>query len=147
MLRSDLCNFNDAYIVVKKDIILTKGTDKDFTDTRKGSLAFKNSTPFIYCISKINNVLIVYAEDLDVIMSMYNLLEYIKNYKKKQQEVCGIITGMNLIILLLIPLLVIILLLIIMQTPKQILHHLNRKQKLQEKHQMQIKRTVKTLTK
>ena len=147
MLRSDLCNFSDAYIVVKGDIILTKGTDKDCTDTRKRSLAFKNSTPFTYCISKINNVLIVNAEDLDVIMSMYNLLEYSKNYKKKQQEVCGIITGMNLIILLLIPLLVIILLLIIMQTPKQILHHLNRKQKLQEKHQMQIKKTVKTLTK
>ena len=148
MLRSDLCNFSDAYIVVKGDIILTKGTDKDFTDTRKRSLAFKNSTPFTYCISKINNVLIVNAEDLDVIMSMYNLLEYSKNDKKKQQEVCGIITGMNLIILLLIPLLVIILLLlIILQTPKQILHHLNRKQKLQEKHQMQIKKTVKTLTK
>ena len=79
MLRSDFCNFSDAYIVVKGDIILTKGTDKDFIDTRKIPLAFKSSAPFTYCISKINNVLIVNAEDLDVIMTMYNLLKYSKN--------------------------------------------------------------------
>ena len=93
MLRSDLCNFSDAYIVVKGDIILTKGTDKDFIDTRKIPSAFKNSAPFTYCISKINNVLIVNAEDLDVIMSMYNLLEYSKNDKKNNRKFVELLQG------------------------------------------------------
>ena len=44
--------------------------------------AFKNNAPFINCISKINGVKIDNAEDLDVVMPMYNLLEYSKNYKK-----------------------------------------------------------------
>ena len=51
MLRSDLCDYSDAYIVV---------------------------APFINCISKINGVKIDNAEDLDVVMPMYSLLEYSK---------------------------------------------------------------------
>ena len=43
-------------------------------------LAFKNNAPFVSCISKINNTLIDNAEDLDVVMPMYNLLEYSQNY-------------------------------------------------------------------
>ena len=46
------------------------------------SVAFKNNALFTNCISKINGVQIDYAEDLYVVMSMYNLLEYSKNYKK-----------------------------------------------------------------
>ena len=45
-------------------------------------LVFKNNAPFINCVSKINGVKIDNAEDLDVVMPMYNLLEYSKNYKK-----------------------------------------------------------------
>ena len=45
-------------------------------------MVFKNNEPFINCISKINSVKIDNAEDLDVVMAMYNLLEYSKNYKK-----------------------------------------------------------------
>ena len=45
-------------------------------------MVFKNNAPFINCISKINGVRTDNAEDLDVVMSMYNLLEYSKNYKK-----------------------------------------------------------------
>ena len=44
-------------------------------------LVIKNA-PFINCISKINGVKIDNAEDLDVVMPMYNLLEYSKNYGK-----------------------------------------------------------------
>ena len=44
-------------------------------------LAFKNSAPFISCISKIDNTLINNAEDSDIVMPMYNLIEYSKNYK------------------------------------------------------------------
>ena len=49
---------------------------------RNKSVAFINNAPFINCISKINGVKIDNAEDLDVVMPMYNLLEYSKNYKK-----------------------------------------------------------------
>ena len=45
-------------------------------------LVFKNNAPFISCISKINRVKIENAEDLDVVMPIYNLLEYSKNYRK-----------------------------------------------------------------
>ena len=45
-------------------------------------MAFKNNAPFVSCISKINNTLIDNAEDLDIVMLMYNLTEYSKNYSK-----------------------------------------------------------------
>ena len=79
MLRSDLCNFSDAYIVVEGDITLQGDNN---ANKRNKNLAFKNNAPFINCISKINGVKIDNAEDLDVVMPMYNLLEYSKNYRK-----------------------------------------------------------------
>ena len=79
MLRSDLCDYSDAYIVVKGDITLEGDND---ANKRNKNLAFKNNAPFINCISKINGVKIDNAEDLDVVMPMYNLLEYGKNYRK-----------------------------------------------------------------
>ena len=102
MLRSDLCDFSDAYIVVKGNITVVKKifTADDFeapnntvanaTATNNANnnafvekkLVFKNNAPFINCISKINGVKIDNAEDLDVVMPMYNLLEYSKNYRK-----------------------------------------------------------------
>ena len=82
MLISDLCNFSDAHIVVKGDITLTKAANRDFIDVRNRFLAFKNNAPFTNYISRINNVLINNAEDLDVVMPMYNLLEHSKNYRK-----------------------------------------------------------------
>ena len=78
MLRSDLCDYSDAYIVVKGDITVTEPDNAK----RNKSVAFKNNAPFINCISKINGIKIDNAEDLDVVMPMYNLLEYSKNYKK-----------------------------------------------------------------
>ena len=78
MLRSDLCYYSNAYIVVKGTITVT---DPDNAKRNK-SVAFKNNAPFINCISKINGVQIDNAEDLDVVMPMYNLLEYSKNYRK-----------------------------------------------------------------
>ena len=77
MLRSDLCDFSDGYIVVEGNI-----TPEGDNDVNKRNLAFKNNAPFINCISKINGVQIDNAEDLDVVMLMYNLLEQSKNYKK-----------------------------------------------------------------
>ena len=80
MLRSDLCDFSDVYIVVKGDTTFTKAANRYFIDLRNRFLAFKNNAPFTNCISKINNILIDNAEDLDIVMSMYNLLQYGKNY-------------------------------------------------------------------
>ena len=45
-------------------------------------MAFKNNAPFISCITKINNTLVDNADDLDIAMPMYNLIEYSKNYLK-----------------------------------------------------------------
>ena len=78
MLRSDLCNFSDAYIVVKGTITVTEPDNAK----KNKAVAFKNNAPFINCISKINGIKTDNAEDLDVIMSMYNLLEYRKNCRK-----------------------------------------------------------------
>ena len=82
ILRSDLCDFSDAYFVVKGDIAVTKAANRKFIDVRNKFLAFKNNAPFTNCISKINNVLIDNAEDLDILMPMYNLLESSNNYSK-----------------------------------------------------------------
>ena len=76
MLRSDLCGFSDAYIVIKGDITVTNPNNAK----RNKAVAFNAS--FINCISKINSIKTDNAEDLDVVMPMYNLLEYSKNYKK-----------------------------------------------------------------
>ena len=75
MLRSDLCNFSDAYIIVKGDITVTNPNNAK----RNKAVVFKNNAPFINCISKINDIKIDNAEDLDLVMPMYNLLEYRKN--------------------------------------------------------------------
>ena len=79
MLTSDLCDFSDAYIVVKGEITVAGWSN---ASKKNRPLAFKNNAPFIGCISKINNTLIDNSEVLDVAMPMYNLLEYSKNYSK-----------------------------------------------------------------
>ena len=78
MLRSDLCDYSDAHIVVKRTITVTD-PDNDAYDKK---LTLKNNAPFVSCISKINKTLIDNAADIDIVMPMYNLLEYSKNYRK-----------------------------------------------------------------
>ena len=80
IVRSDLCDYSDAYIVVKGDITCEGDND---ANKRNKNLSFKNNAPFINCILKINSVKIDNAEDLDVVMPKYNLLEYSKNYRKR----------------------------------------------------------------
>ena len=80
MLRSDLCDYSDAYIVVKG--VVTVSAEERVRDEMNRDFVLKNNAPFISCISKINGVLIENAEDLDIVMPMYNLLEYSKNYSK-----------------------------------------------------------------
>ena len=82
MLRSDLCDYSDAYIVVKGIITAsaTAGVNNVRDKKKNKPLEFKNNALFISCISKINGVLIENAEDLDTLMPMHNLLEYSQNY-------------------------------------------------------------------
>ena len=81
MLRSDLYDYSDAYIVVL--LLLLQEQKEQMMKTEKNrSLAFKNNAPFTACISKINNGLIDNAEDLDVVIPMYNLIEHSKNYRE-----------------------------------------------------------------
>ena len=73
MLRSDLCEFSNAHIVVNRDISLEADDDANKHDR---NLVFKNNASFINCITKINGIKVDNAEDLDVVIPMYNLLEY-----------------------------------------------------------------------
>ena len=78
VLRSDLCDYSSTHIIVKGDITVTNLNNAK----RNKAVAFKNNALFINCISKINGIKIDNAEDLDVVMPMYNLLEYSKSYRK-----------------------------------------------------------------
>ena len=79
MLRSDLCDYSDAFIVVTGDITVERANNRD---KKNRSLAFKNNVQFISCSSKIDGVLIENVEDLDIVILMYKLIEYSKNYRK-----------------------------------------------------------------
>ena len=78
MLRSDLCDFNYVYIVAKGNITVTDPNN----DVHDKKVVFKNNAPFVSGISKIQNALTDNAEDLGSVMTMYNLIEYSKNYLK-----------------------------------------------------------------
>ena len=85
MLKSSLCDYSDAYILVKGKITIAgKGNDAAArqADERNKGVVFKNCAPFINCISEINNTQIDNAKDIDIVMPMYNLIEYSDNYAK-----------------------------------------------------------------
>ena len=86
MLRSNLCDYSDAYILVEGRITITapganNGVNK-IRDKKIRLLILKTNAPFVSCITRINGELIEDADDLDIAMPMYNLLEYSKNYRK-----------------------------------------------------------------
>ena len=86
MLRSNLCDYSDACIIVKGKIVATvpgvNNNANNIRDKRNRPLILKNNAPFVSCIAKINGELIEDADDLDIVMPMYTLLEYSKNYRK-----------------------------------------------------------------
>ena len=85
MLRSNLCDYADAYILVKGTITITGAGDDDAAkrlDERNKGVIFKNCAPFTKCISRINGTDIDNAQDIDIVMPMYNLIEYSNNYSK-----------------------------------------------------------------
>ena len=90
MLRSDLCDYSDAYVLVSGTITVTANAGaNNITDKKNRPLILKNNAPFISCITRINGELIEHAGDLDTVMPMYNLLEYSKNYRKTTGSLCN----------------------------------------------------------
>ena len=86
MLRSDLCDYAAAYILVNGMITIAGYRPRD---RQNKPVILKNNAPFVSCIARINEELIEDADDLDIVMPMYNLLEYSKNYRKTIGSLCN----------------------------------------------------------
>ena len=83
MLISSLCDYSDAYILAKGTISVnnTAAAGAAANNTNR-KVIFKNCAPFTNCMSEINNTQINNAKDIDIVMPMYNLIEYSDNYAK-----------------------------------------------------------------
>ena len=88
-MRNDLCDFNDAYIVVTGKIAATNAGNDGNVYNRK--VSFKNSAPFFNCFLKINSQFIEDAQDLDIVIQCI-IYFIILNTLEKQQGFFGIIT-------------------------------------------------------
>ena len=76
MLKSNLCDYSDAYILAKGTITITGDGDDaaaSQTDERNKGVIFRNCAPFTKCISRINGTDIDNAQDIDIVMPMYKL--------------------------------------------------------------------------
>ena len=85
MLKSSFCGYSDAHMLAKGTITITGEGADDATkrlDERNRGMLFKNCAPFINCKTEINNTEIGNAKDIDIVMPMYNLIEYRDNYSK-----------------------------------------------------------------
>ena len=83
MLRSSLCDYSDAYILVKENIsVINNASAGAAANNRNKKVIFKDCAPFTNCISNINNTQFSNAEYIDIVMSMYNVVEYSDNYSK-----------------------------------------------------------------
>ena len=83
MQRFSLCDYNDAYILVKGNITVNNtAADGAAANNTNKKVIFKNCAPFTNWISKINNTRIDNAECIDIVMPMYYLIEYSNNYSK-----------------------------------------------------------------
>ena len=74
VLKPNLCDYAEAYILVNGTVIAAAADD----NTRQ---AFKNCGPFTKCNLEINDEHVDTAENLDIVMAMYNLIEYSDNYQ------------------------------------------------------------------
>ena len=83
MLRSDVCDFSNAYILVKgtKTIANTAGQGQA-ANTANKKVILKNCAPFANCIIRMNNTQIDDACDVDLVMSLYNYIDYSDNCLK-----------------------------------------------------------------
>ena len=82
---ADACNDADAYILVNGRVTITGAGDDAAArqaDERDKGVTFKNCVPFTKCINRINNTELDNAKDIDIVMPMYNLIEYSDNDSK-----------------------------------------------------------------
>ena len=79
MLRSSLCDYSDAYILVSATITVPNTAAAAAANNRK-NIIIKNCAPFTNCINEIKNTQIVNAKDIDIVTPMYNLMEYGDNF-------------------------------------------------------------------
>ena len=86
MLRLSLCDYSDAYIAVKGTITVPNIGTVATQNNRNKEVIFKNCTPFTDWMSEINNTQIDNAKDIDVVMNIYNLIEYSENYSKASRS-------------------------------------------------------------
>ena len=98
VLKSYLCDYNDTYSLVRSHITII--------GHQATHIAFKDCTPFTNFITKIDGTTIDDAEDLDLVMPMYNLIEYSSTFSEKQ-EVYGFIPKMKQLILIILRTLII----------------------------------------
>ena len=83
MLRSSLCDYGYAYILVKGNMTVNNtAAEGAFANINNKKVVFKNCAPLTSCISKINNTEVDNAEYIDIVMPMYKLIEYSDNYSK-----------------------------------------------------------------
>ena len=81
MLRFCLCDYSDAYLLVKENISVNNTAAATTNNTNK-KVIFNNCAPFTNCISKITNTQIDNAKYIDIVITMYKLIEYSDNYSK-----------------------------------------------------------------
>ena len=89
VLKSNLCDYNDAYILV--------GGNSTIIGHQVTQVAFKNCAPFTKCIAKIDGTTIDDAEDLDLVIPMYNLIEHSSNYSEATESLWFILKMEQLI--------------------------------------------------
>ena len=82
MLKSSLCDYSDAYVIVKGAITVNDTTAGAAANNTNKKVIFKSCALFTNCISEINNTQVDNAKDIDIVMRMYNLIEYSDNYSK-----------------------------------------------------------------
>ena len=80
MLKSSACDYIDAYILVKETIAVTPQEGDNTNSNDK--VVFKNCAPFTDCINEVNNTQLDNAKYIDLVMPMYNLIEYSDNYSE-----------------------------------------------------------------
>ena len=81
MLRSSLCDYSNAYILVKGTITV-ENIGTQYQPNNSASKKIILNAPFTKCIRKINNAQVDDAHDIDVVIVTYNLIEYSDNYSK-----------------------------------------------------------------
>ena len=127
MITSILCDYSDVYILAKGSITVPNTGTPSVPNNRNKNAIFRNFDPFTNCISEINNKEIDHARDIDVVIHMYNLIEYSDSIRKNLR-VYGNTIEMNYFQTMTELLLTFLMILIVL--------HLNINKKLQVKQEM-----------